>query len=101
MNNFEKLQSMSVEQFAEWLDENGMWDTSPWSKWFDSEYCQQCESIIGTICDDFGDDRKCEFAYCEVEHKCRFFQNMEDVPDCKDIIKMWLESEVEENEEII
>lgn len=98
MNNFDKLKSFDIDQLAEWLDANGMWDNSPWSKHFDSQYCQKCESVIGTVCDDFGDDRKCEFAYCEVEHKCRYFADLEDVPECKEIIKMWLESEAKDEQ---
>lgn len=92
-SNAEILKEMDVDQLAEWLDKNGMWDNSPWSKWFDSKYCQQCESIKAIVEDDFG-NRECEFAYCELENKCRYFEDHEEVPDCKEIIKMWLESEV-------
>lgn len=94
MNNFEKLQSLGIEQFAEWLDQNGMWDNSPWSKWFDSKYCQQCESVKATV-EGYLGTRECEFAWCELEHRCRYFADHEEVPDCKEIIKMWLEAEVE------
>lgn len=97
MKNFEKLKAMSIDELAEWLDANGMWDNSPWSKHFDSKYCQQCESIKATVEDDFG-KRECEFAYCELENKCRYFLDYEDVPDCKDIIKMWLETETTDEE---
>ena len=97
MTNFKHLQSMSIEELAEWLDENGMWDHSPWSQWFDSQYCRQCESVKATVEDDFG-KRECGFAWCELEHKCRYFADREDVPDCKEIIKMWLESEAEDEE---
>lgn len=92
MNNFEKLQSMSVEDLAKWLDQNGMWDHSPWSQWFDSTYCKRCESVEAYVPDW---DRECDFAWCELEHKCRYFTDLEDVPDCKEIIKMRLESEAE------
>jgi hypothetical protein len=92
MNNFENLKSMSVEELAEWLDANGMWDNSPWSQWFDSKYCRQCESVTAYV-PDF--NRECDFAWCELEHKCRYFADHEDVPDCREIIKMWLEAEVE------
>ena len=92
VNNLKKLQSMSIEELAEWLDANGMWDSSPWSKWFDSTYCQQCESVKAYVPDW---DRECEFAWCELEHKCRYFPDMDDVLDCKDIIKLWLESEAD------
>ena len=91
MNNFEKLQSMSTEEFSAWLDQNGMWDNSPWSTFFDSTYCKRCEPVEVYV-PDFG--RKCEFAWCELEHKCRYFEDKADVPDCKEIIKMWLEGEV-------
>ena len=97
MNNYDKLQLMSIEQFAEWLDANGMWDNSPWSKHFDSEYCQKCESIKATVKDDFG-ERECEFAWCELENKCRYFTERKEVPDCREIIKMWLESEVKDEQ---
>lgn len=93
MNNFEKLQSLDIDQFAEWLDNNGMWDNSPWSKWFDSKYCQQCEPVKAMMEGYFG-YRECKFAWCELEHKCRFFQDMDEEPSSKDIIKFWLESEV-------
>lgn len=92
MNNFENLKSMSVEELTEWLDKNGMWDNSPWSLWFDQKYCKNCEEIM---CKSPDDSLHSYCSYCEIYDKCRFFDEMEDVPDCKDIIKMWLESEVE------
>lgn len=94
MNNFERLKSMSVEEISQWLDKNGMWDNSPWSKWWDKKYCSKCESVEVTVEDDFG-ERECEFAWCELENKCRYFEDREEVPDCGEIIKMWLEAEVE------
>ena len=45
MTNYEKLKNMSVDDFAEWLDEYGKFDESPWSEWFNSTYCKKCESI--------------------------------------------------------
>lgn len=92
--NFEKIKEMDIDQFTRWLDKYGQWDNSPWSKWFDSTYCRQRESVEATVEDDFG-KREFDFAWCELEHKCRYFADREDVPDCKEIIKMWLESEVE------
>lgn len=91
MNNFEKLQSMSTEEFSAWLNQNGMWDNSPWSIWLDQKYCQNCEEVI---CKSPDDSRNYICSYCEIYDKCRFFPEHEDVPDGKEIIKMWLESEV-------
>lgn len=93
MNNFEKLKSMSVEELAKRLDQNGMWDNSPWSKWFDSQYCRQCKSVEVYVPDW---DRECDFAWCELEHMCRYFQELPKEPSTKDIIKLWLEAEVKE-----
>lgn len=92
MNNFERLKSMSVDELAKWLDTNGMWDNSPWSQWFDQKYCKNCPDIM---CKSPDDSRQFPCAYCEIYDNCRFFPEQEDVPDCKDIIKMWLAEEVE------
>lgn len=102
-SNFDIIKAMSIEQLAEWLDENGMWDYSPWSTWWDQKYCQNCESVIcksedavkvvgPRLCFSDGD---VECAYCEIYDKCRFFPEHEDVPDSSEIIRMWLEAEVE------
>ena len=92
MNNFENLKQMNINQFTEWLDTNGMWDNSPWSLWWDKKYCKNCESIK---CKSPDDSFHSYCAYCEIYDKCRFFPEQDDVPDCKEIVKFWLEAEVE------
>jgi hypothetical protein len=94
-SNFERLKSMSVDKLAEWIDENGMFDNSPWMTWWNQKYCENCEEIKGNHGADGYYYRMC-FAYCELNHKCRFFPNLDDAPNNEDIIKMWLEAEVEE-----
>ena len=96
MNNFERLKSMSIEELAKWLDQNGMWDNSPWSLRWNEQYCKRCESIM---CKSADDSRRFPCAYCEIYDKCRFFPDMDDVPDSKEIIKLWLEAEVEEDDD--
>ena len=93
--NFENLQSFNIDKLTEWLDEYGVFDHSPWMKWWNKHFCEKCELVIGYM-PDF--DRECHFSWCELEHKCRFFQDMDDVPSSKDIVKMWLEAEVEDEE---
>lgn len=93
MTNFLNLQTMSVTELAEWLNENGLWDNSPWMLWFDKTYCQRCDSVKGFMPEL---NKECECAYCEAYANCRFFTNMDHVPDCKEIIMMWLKAEVEE-----
>ena len=98
MTQFEKLKTMTIEQFAEWLDEHGYFDGSPWMTWFDENYCNNCPSEHGYLPDDSGEERyyvPTEFAWCEANGKCKFFPEMDEEPEPKDIVKMWLESEVE------
>ena len=90
MNNFEKLQSMSVDELSKWLDKNVQFESTPWMQWWDELYCSKCESIMCHY-----DDNPLEFpaSWCELhDNKCKFFPNMKEAPDCKEIIKMWLES---------
>ena len=93
MKKFEKFKSMDIDTLTEWLDQNIEFDSSPWMKWFDELYCKNCESIIYHY-----PDSKYEFpcSWCEINNKRRFFPEMDEAPDNKEIIKMWLESEVKE-----
>ena len=94
MTNFENLQQMSVEQLAQWLDKNGQLDAALWTVWFDQKYCKNCESIICRY-----ENSVYEFlcAWCELNDGCKFFPEMNKVPDNKEVIKLWLESEVTSN----
>ena len=102
MTRFEELKNMDIEVLAEWLDKNGQFDDVPWSNWFANTYCNNCEAIKCKYTDAESKlgfkpfyNRDIECSYCELERKCRFFQDMDDIPDSKEIVKMWLESEVE------
>ena len=99
MTNFDFLRSMSIDELAEWLDEHGLFDNSPWSNWFNDKYCANCESIqckdektleekIGI--EPFYPGHEVDCAYCEIHKNCRFFKDQDTVPDVTDIIKMWL-----------
>ncbi len=96
MTNLDYLQNLTVNEFAEWLDKHGQFDDSPWMNWFNEKYCKKCDSIRCKIeSTNIGitplyPAREIDCAYCELEHKCKFFENLEDVPDNKEIIKMWL-----------
>ena len=102
MNNLKYLQSMPIDELAKWLDKHGQYDISPWSIWFNEKYCNNCESIKCKYVEAkerldvtpfYNSEIEC--AYCELEKKCKFFPELEDIPDNLEIIKMWLESEVE------
>ena len=93
MTVFEKnIKTMNINEFAEWLDQIGIYDGSPWMNWWNDTYCSKCESVRACMVDN---GREMEFAWCELHNKCRFFQNMNTIPDTKQIIKLWLERECE------
>ena len=90
MTIFENLKVKNIDELVDWLYEYCDFDSVIWWKWWDKNYCNKCESEIGRIPEI---DRDLELAWCELYDKCKFFQNMDNVPDTKQIIKMWLESE--------
>lgn len=104
MTNIKQLQSMTLEELVDWLDKYGSYDDSPWTNWFNDNYCSKCESVecpceesleklgIEPLYDD-----SVECAYCELAKNCRFFPELKDTPDNKEVIRMWLTSEVEYN----
>ena len=102
-SNFETLKKMSLEDFTKWLDENGMFDGSPWNNWFNKRFCENCESIELKYEDSktilgikpLSYDLMSECAYCECHDHCRFFPEIKDMPDNRKIIEMWLIEEAE------
>ena len=84
MTVFELFKSKSIDELVDWLDENCTPDFSPWMNWWDDNCCKKCDGV-------FQDGL--EYGWCELHGKCKFFQDMNDIPDNKQMIKMWLESE--------
>lgn len=89
MTVFEKIKSKNIDELVDWIDEHFHFDSAPYWKWWDENYCSKCKAIVQT--DDEGHETK--FAYCEVHDNCKFFKDMDNIPDVKQTIKMWLESE--------
>lgn len=90
ITHFEEFKMMDIEKLSEWLDEYGRFDDSPWLEWFNEQYCEKCEPVMAFVPYLDGEH---ECAYCETTDKCRFFED--GVPDNKEMIKMWLESEID------
>lgn len=90
MNNFEYLNSLTIDELAEWLGKYCMFDDAPWTNWFGNLHCKNCEAIEVTLQDT---GRKTECSYCELEHKCKYFPELGAEPEMKDIIKIWLTRE--------
>ena len=87
MTVFEKFQSKNIDELIEWLDEYCVFDYAPWMKWYDETYCKNCEPEIR--------DRT-EYAWCELnDNKCKYFQDMDRLPNNKQVIRLWLERESE------
>ena len=79
---------MTVFKNFKWLDKYGDFDSAPWMRWFDKNYCDKCEAVVIQSLNGCNG-----YAWCELHNKCKFFQDMNDIPDSKQTIKMWLESE--------
>lgn len=92
MTVFECFKNKNIDELVDWLNEHCVFDHAPWYRWWDENYCNKCESIIRI--DD--DDIKREYGYCELNGNCKFFKEIKDIPDDKQVIKMWLESESKE-----
>lgn len=84
---------MLAEDLAKFLNSYSGIEDSPWVKWWDKNYCLNCESIT-TFVPYLDSESEC--AYCELNKNCRFFPDKEDAPSLEEIIQMWLESEAGE-----
>lgn len=90
MTVFEKIKNKNIDELVDWIDEHFDFDNAPYWRWWDENYCKRCEPIESDFPNAFGYTTEC--AYCELNGNCRFFKDTEDIPDNKQIIKMWLES---------
>lgn len=99
MTVFESFKTKSIDELTEWFAKNGGYDGTPWTMWFDKNYCLKCEGVTAYVPEYH--NKEMEFGYCELYGKCKFFEDVDidDVLDDKFIIKMWLESEVDDGTE--
>ena len=97
MTKFESINSKSIDEFAEWLDTYSLFDGSPWMEWFDKTYCQKCEAEYAQL--DYL-EKECLCAWCEIHKKCKYFPDKDREPNNIEIIKMWLETEAEDEASI-
>lgn len=92
MTEFERINAMNIDEFVDWFVANCMHDGDPAITWWDKTYCKNCESVEveGLV---LGTTMEC--AWCEVNNKCKFFKDMDNIPNSKQMTKIWLQSEVE------
>lgn len=93
MTVFNDINSMNIDNFAEWFDKHCAHDDDPAITWWNDTYCKNCEPVIGRYEDS---NVNMEFSWCEIYGKCKFFQDLDSVPDTLQMTKLWLESEVDE-----
>lgn len=85
MTVFENIHSKNIDELVEWLDENGAYNYTPWERWFRKTYCKKCGTFSAN---------EYEFSWCELHNKCKYFQDINKMPNRKQMIRLWLESEV-------
>lgn len=103
MTNFEKITTeMDMDDLTNFLNSIDCIENAPWNKWFNTKYCnsEKCPTIT---CKYANTDRTCECAYCELNKKesgegeCCFFPDKDILGGYRDVIKLWLESDVVDN----
>ena len=92
MKFYDKIRSMTIEEMAQWFEENFDCDNTPWVNAFDKKYCKNCEIVKGKCKDYYYGDMG--FTYCELFDKCHFFENEDGCPSEELMIKLWLNGEV-------
>lgn len=92
MRMYDCFMSKNIDEITDWFVEYADFDCAPWVKWWDDNYCKQCEPEIGCV-QEYNIEMEC--AWCELHNKCKYFQDTEDIPNNKQVIKMWLEQEID------
>ena len=93
MNNFERIKEMNIDELTALFDKlDEGYDNAPWSEWFGETYCDNCDLIMAYA--EYA-GKELEFGWCELNDGCKFFPELDDIPSPEQVIKFWLESEVE------
>lgn len=90
MKAIDTIKSFTIDEMVDFLDEYSIHDLTPWFIWWDKNYCNKCMEEIK-----FNPyyERNSEYTYCELNNNCRYFQDLNEVPDSKQVLRMWLETE--------
>lgn len=90
--NYEIFTS-DIDKLAQLLEYNSQQGCPDWMEWFEVNCCSQCEPIEFEVNGNIFEDTPC---YVK-NHKCPYISGNKSYPDDKDIIKLWLMSEYEDN----
>lgn len=100
MTNFEKITiEMDMDDLTDLFNSIDSIENAPWNKWFIKNYCnsEKCPAIP---CKYDDTDITYECSYCELNRKkngegeCCFFPDKSILGSDRDVIKLWLESDV-------
>ena len=95
MTIFEKMKTANIDELAEFLYTNFDREVAPWDEWFEENYCSKCPPVKARCVDC---DRDMKFGWCELNEGCKLCSEITDALDNKQVIKLWLQSEVVTNE---
>lgn len=91
MTNLQWIRTCSAEQLGEWLDTvSERFDDVPWLKWWNTTYCENCPAVAARYSEE---QKYLDFAYCELNHHCKFFPEIADTPPTTFMLKLWLQQE--------
>lgn len=102
---YDYIKEMQVDKLAEYLEKLNWEDNAPWDKWFNEKYCDNCPVLSVPWAeywerepDEYNKDETIECSYCEYKKRCKFFPDNSPygIPEEVDIIKLYLNSTVEE-----
>ena len=91
MTVFKQIKNMTLDELAVWIRDNWLHDGDLVIDWWDKNYCQKCEPEKITFPNI---DHEYECCYCEKYDKCRYFTELDKMPDDLMRVKLWLQSHV-------
>ena len=86
-----------IDSLSDLLDRLTSGYECPWTSWFDNNYCKKCETLDGSYPET--PNIRLKFAWCELNHKCKFFPELKRTPTERDVIKYWLVRETEDRDD--
>lgn len=91
MTIFEKNKTANIDELAEFLYTSFDRDDALWDEWFDENYCSKCQRITVQPLDYH---MPIDVSWCELNEGCKLCSEITDALDNKQVIKLWLQSEV-------
>ena len=91
MTVFEQIKNMDIDEFTAWITVNWLYSGDLVIDWWDKTYCRKCKPEKITFPNI---DHEYECSYCGEYDKCRYFTELDKMPDDLMRVKLWLQSHV-------